>query len=81
MGECVTGEEFEPTSTTRDVLAWARAAGASTLVDALELLDVLAVSNDVPEVLGETGDLDQVRAELEEGIDLAGADADIDAVL
>ena len=77
----MSGDEFEPTSTTRDVLAWARAAGVSTLVDALELLDVLAVSNDVPKVLGETGDLDQVRAELEEGIDLAGADADIDAVL
>ena len=81
MGDGVSGEEFEPTSTTRDVLAWARAAGASTLVDALELLDVLAVSNDVPEVLGETGDLDRVRAELEEGIDLAGPDADIDPVL
>ena len=77
----MSGDEFEPTSTTRDVLAWARAAGASSLVDALELLDVLAVSNDVPEVLGETGDLDQVRAELEEGIDLIGPDADIDAVL
>jgi hypothetical protein len=74
-------EEFEPSSTTRNVLAWAQAAGASTLGDALELLDVLAISNDVPEVLGESGDLDVVRAELEDGIELVGVDQDIDAVL
>jgi len=74
-------DEFEPSGTTRRVLGWAQAAGASTLADALALLDVPAVSNDVPEVLGETGDFGQVRAELEAGIDLAGDDQDIDGVL
>jgi len=72
-----TGEDFEPSSTTRDVLAWAHAAGAATLAEALDLLDLLAVSNDVPEVLGESGDLDQVRDELEDGIELVGGDRDI----
>ena len=74
-------DEFEPSSTTRDVLAWAQAAGASTIADALELLDVLEVSNDVPEVLGERGDLGEVRAELGAGIDLVGGDHEIDQVL
>jgi hypothetical protein len=40
--------DFEPSSTTRSVLAWARAAGASTIGDALEMLDVLENSNDIP---------------------------------
>ncbi len=74
-------DEFEPSSTTRNVLAWARAAGASTIGEALEMLDVLEVSNDVPEVLGESGDLDEVRGELEAGIDQVGGDQDIDDVL
>jgi hypothetical protein len=74
-------EEFEPSSTTRSVLAWAQAAGAVTLGDALELLGVLEVSNDVPEVLGESGDLDDVRAELEEGVELVGDDQDIAGLL
>lgn len=75
------GDEFEPSSTTRSVLAWAQAAGASTIGDALELLDLLANSNDVPEVLGETGDLEDVRDELEAGIELVGDDQDISDVL
>jgi hypothetical protein len=77
----VVEDEFEPSSTTRDVLAWAQAAGASTIADALELLDVLEVSNDVPEVLGERGDLGEVRDELGAGIDLVGGDREIDQVL
>ena len=74
-------DEFEPSSTTRDVLAWAQAAGASTIADALELLDVLEVSNDVPEVLGERGDLGEVRDGLGAGIDLVGGEREIDQVL
>ena len=74
-------DEFEPSSTTGNVLAWAQAAGASTIGDALEMLDVLQNSNDVPEVLGESGDLNDVRDELEAGIELVGDDRAIDDVL
>lgn len=74
-------DQFEPSSTTRNVLVWAQAAGASTIGDALEMLDVLENSNDVPEVLGESGDLSDVRDELLGGIDLVGDDHDIDDVL
>jgi hypothetical protein len=74
-------DEFEPSSTTRNVLAWAQSGGASTIGDALDMLDLLEHSNDVPEVLGESGELDEVRAELELGIELAGADQGIDDVL
>jgi hypothetical protein len=74
-------EEFEPSSTTSNVLVWARASGASTIGDALEMLDVLENSNDVPEVLGESGDLNDVRDELEAGIELVGGDRTIDDVL
>jgi hypothetical protein len=83
MGEQfgTNSDEFEPSSTTRNVLAWARAAGAATIGDALEMLDVLENSNDVPEVLGESGDLNIVRDELGAGIELVGDDRDIDDVL
>lgn len=74
-------DEFEPSSTTRSVLAWARTAGATSIGEALELLDVLENSNDVPEVLGESGDIGDVRDELEAGIELVGDDHDIDDVL
>jgi hypothetical protein len=74
-------EEFEATSTTSNVLAWAQAAGASTIGDALEMLDVLENSNDVPEVLGESGDINDVRNELVAGIELVGDDRAIDDVL
>jgi hypothetical protein len=74
-------EEFDPSTTTRNVLAWARAAGASTIGDALEMLDVLENSNDVPEVLGESGDLNDVRDDLGAGIELVGDDRGIDDLL
>jgi hypothetical protein len=74
-------DEFEPSNTTRSVLTWARAAGASTIGDALEMLDVLENSNDVPQVLGERGDLNDVCDELEAGIELVGDDRAIDDVL
>jgi hypothetical protein len=74
-------DEFEPSSTTRNVLAWAQAAGASTIGEALEMLDVLENSNDVPEVLGESGDLNDVRDELEAGIELDSDGRAIEDVL
>ena len=45
------------------------------------MLDVLENSNDVPEVLGESGDLNDVRDELEAGIELVGSDCAIDDAL
>jgi hypothetical protein len=39
------------------------------------MLDALENSNDVPEVLGASGDLDDVRDELEAGIELVGMTA------
>ena len=74
-------DEFERSSTAVNVLVWAQSAGASTVGDALEMLDVLQNSKDVPEVLGESGDLDDVRDELEAGIELVGDDRAIDDVL
>jgi hypothetical protein len=74
-------DEFEPSSTTRNVLAWAQAAGASTIGEALEMLDVLENSNDVPEVLGESGNLNDVRDELEAGIELDSDGRAIEDVL
>jgi hypothetical protein len=74
-------DEFDPSSTTRNVLAWARAGGTLTIGDALEMLDALENSNDVPEVLGESDDLNDVRDELEAGIELVGDDRAIDDVL
>lgn len=40
-------DEFEPTNTTRTVLVRARAAGASMIGDAPDMLNVLENSNDV----------------------------------
>ena len=74
-------DEFEPVEHHRYVPAWAQAAGGSTIGDALEMLDALQNSNDVPEVLGESGDLDDVRDELEAGIELVGDDRAIDDAL
>jgi hypothetical protein len=55
--------------------------GASTLGEAYDLLDQLEVSNDVPEVLGHDDTIDGVREELELGIALIGADAELTGVL
>jgi len=74
-------EEFEPSAGSRSALRWAREMGATTLGEAFDLLDQLAVSNDVPEVLGQDDTLDEVRLELELGIDLVGMDADLDPLL
>lgn len=47
-------------------------ASASTIGGARERLDVPENSTDVPEVLGETGDLNDVRDELEADTELVG---------
>ena len=62
-------------------MRWAHEMGASTLGEAYDLLDQLEVSNDIPEVLGEEGTVDDVRQEFELGIDLVGADAALSSLL
>ena len=70
-------EEFQPSAGARSTLQWASEHGASTLGEAYDLLDQLAVSNDIPEVLGHDDTVEGVREELELGIELIGADASL----
>jgi hypothetical protein len=74
-------EEFQPSAGARNTLQWAQEHGAATLGEAYDLLDQLEVSNDVPEVLGHDDTVEGVRAELESGIDLIGADAALTSLL
>ena len=74
-------DEFDPSASARSALRWAHELGASTLGDAYDLLDQLEVSNDIPEVLGEEGTVDDVRQEFELGIDLVGADTPLAGLL
>ena len=68
-------EEFDPSTSARNTLRWAHEMGASTLGEAYDLLEQLEISNDVPEVLGHDGTVEEVREELELGIEIVGSDA------
>jgi hypothetical protein len=74
-------DAFEPTSSARNALRWAHEMGASTLGEALELLDQLEAGNDVPEVLGQEDTVDDVRQEFELGVDLVGVDTPLSSLL
>ena len=74
-------EEFAPSAGARNTLQWAHEMGASTLGEAYDMLEQLEISNDVPEVLGHDDTVDGVREELELGIDIAGPDAPLTALL
>ena len=74
-------EEFAPSAGTRNVLRWAQESGASTLGEAYDMLEQLELSNDVPEVLGHDDSVDEVRDELEFGIEAVGPDAPIVSLL
>ena len=74
-------DEFDPSAGARGTLRWAQDHGAQTLGEAYDMLDQLEVSNDVPEVLGHDDTVDDMREELQEGIDLAGPDASIATLL
>jgi hypothetical protein len=76
-----TDEEFEPSAGSRSALRWAHEMGATTLGEAFEMLEQLEHSNDVPEVLGHDDTVDDVRRELDLGIDLVGADTDLGTLL
>ena len=69
-------EEFDPSASARNTLRWAQEFGASTLGEAYDMLEQLEISNDVPEVLGHDT-VEDVRAELELGLELVGPDAQL----
>lgn len=74
-------EEFEPSIGARRVLRWAHEMGAQTLGEAYDLLDQFEVGNDVPEVLGHDGTVEDVRDELQWGIDVVGEGTALTALL
>ena len=74
-------DDFDPSAGARSTLQWAHEMGASTLGEAYDLLDQFEVSNDVPEVLGPDDTVDDIRQEIELGIDLIGADTALTGLL
>ena len=67
-------EQFSPSAASLNTLRWAYELGASTLGEAYDMLEQLELSNDVPEVLGHDDTVDDVREELEFGIETVGPD-------
>ncbi|GAA2637025.1 hypothetical protein [Paractinoplanes durhamensis] len=67
-------EDFAPSTSAQNTLRWAQGMGAETLGEAYDLLDQLELSNDIPEVLGHDDTVDDMREELELGLDTAGPD-------
>lgn len=67
-------EEFAPSTAALNTLRWAQENGASTLGEAYDMLEQLELSNDVPEVLGHDATVEDVREELEFGMETAGPD-------
>jgi hypothetical protein len=74
-------EEFAPSTSARNTLRWAHEMGASTLGEAYDMLEQLEISNDVPEVLGHDDTVEDVREELEFGIEIVGSDAFLTTLL
>jgi hypothetical protein len=74
-------EEFAPSAGARSTLRWAQEMGASTLGEAYDMLEQLEFSNDVAEVLGEDDTIEGVREELDLGLETAGPDTPLAALL
>lgn len=74
-------DEFDPSMPARSTLRWAHEMGATTLGEAYDLLDQFEVGNDVPEVLGHDDSVEDVREELQAGLDIAGPDAPLAGLL
>ncbi|MFC4071590.1 hypothetical protein [Actinoplanes subglobosus] len=74
-------EEFSPSAATQRVLAWALRMGAATLGEAYDMLDHFEESNDVPEVLGEDDTIEEVREDIEFGLDTTGPDTELTSLL
>ena len=74
-------DEFDPSPTAWNTLRWAHELGASTLGEAYDMLEQLELSNDVPEVLGHDDTVEDVREELELGLETVGPDAELASLL
>jgi hypothetical protein len=74
-------EEFAPSASARNTLRWALEMGASTLGEAYDMLEQLELSNDVPEILGHDETVDDVREELDLGLETVGPDAPLTTLL
>jgi len=74
-------DEFAPSAAALSTLRWAQENGAGTLGEAYDLLEQLEHSNDVPEVLGEEDTVENVREELEFGLDTAGPDTPLSTLV
>jgi len=74
-------DDFSPSAGALNTLRWAHENGASTLGEAYDMLDQFELSNDVPEVLGHDDSIDDVREEIEFGLDAAGPDTPLTALL
>jgi hypothetical protein len=74
-------EEFVPSAGAVNTLRWAHEMGAETLGEAYEMLEQFELSNDVPEVLGHDDTVDDVREDLEFGLDALGPDTPLTKLL
>ena len=74
-------DEFDPSAGARNTLRWAYVNGAATLGEAYDMLEQLELSNDVPEVLGHDDTVEQVRDELELGLEVVGPDTPLSALV
>jgi hypothetical protein len=74
-------DEFAPSAGALNTLRWAYENGATTLGEAYDMLDQFELGNDVPEVLGHDDSVEEVREELEFGLDTAGPDTPLSSLL
>jgi hypothetical protein len=74
-------EEFAPSAGALNTLRWAHEMGATTLGEAYDMLEQLELSNDVPEVLGHDDTVEDVREELEFGLEAVGPDTALTTLL
>ncbi len=73
--------DFDPSPNARNTLRWASEFGASTLSEAYDMLDQLEAGNDIPEVLGHDGTIEEVREELLDGMEIVGPDVTLTTLL
>ncbi|WP_433789927.1 hypothetical protein [Actinoplanes sp. CA-252034] len=74
-------DEFSPAAGTWNMLQWAYEMGAATLGEAYDMLEQFENSNDVAEVLGEDDTIEAVREDIEYGLETAGPDTTLAALL
>ncbi|MFF5078370.1 hypothetical protein ACFY36_15070 [Actinoplanes sp. NPDC000266] len=74
-------DDFSPSAAALNTLRWAQEMGASTLGEAYDMLEQLELSNDIPEVLGEDDTIEDVREDLEYGLETTGPDTPLTALV